>query len=322
MYLGIEIGGTKLQLGVGPDDGKLRGLWRGGVDVAAGPEGIRRQIVAAVPELLAKTGIARGELRGVGIGFGGPVDDATHTVIKSHQIEGWDDFPLADWIAELLDLPVVLGNDADVAGLAEALHGAGKGLSPIFYITIGSGIGGGFIINGEIYRGCGRGAAEIGHLRIAIPNNVYPMAIRLLEEVASGWGIEEQARQTIAYDGTGQAVVLRRLRRNRPIRVPLLAESARQGDPVVERIFQEAWNALAEGLCHIIALLCPRRIVIGGGVSLIGEELLFVPLRRMVAERTFKPFAGLTDIVPAALGEEVVVHGAIALARQRLPANA
>src|SRR5262245_44825578 len=154
MFLGIEIGGTKLQLGIGADDGKLCGLWRGTVDVAAGPEGIRRQIVAAVPELLDSAGIARGELHGVGIGFGGPVDDATRTCIRSHQIDGWNDFPLADWITELLDLPAVLGNDADVAGLAEALHGAGKGLSPVFYITIGSGIGGGFIINGEIYRGC------------------------------------------------------------------------------------------------------------------------------------------------------------------------
>src|SRR6185312_16998008 len=125
MYLGIEIGGTKLQLGVGADDGVLRSLWRGGVDVAAGPEGIRRQIMAAVPELLAKAGIERGELRGVGIGFGGPVDDATHTVIKSHQIAGWDNYPLAGWISEVVGLPAVLGNDADVAGLAEALHGAG-----------------------------------------------------------------------------------------------------------------------------------------------------------------------------------------------------
>ncbi len=160
-FLGIEIGGTKLQLGVGAGNGVLAGLWRGTVDVAAGPEGIRRQIVAAVPELLQRSGIEQGQLEGVGIGFGGPVDDATRTVIKSHQIEGWDDFPLADWVSDLVGLPAALGNDADVAGLAEALFGAGKGLSPIFYITIGSGIGGGFIINGEIYRGIGRGAAEI-----------------------------------------------------------------------------------------------------------------------------------------------------------------
>src|SRR5690349_17388080 len=105
MFLGIEIGGTKLQLGVGPDDGKLRGLWRGTVDAAAGADGIRRQIIAAVPELLARSGVERSALRGVGIGFGGPVDDATRTVIKSHQIAGWDGFPLADWVAELVGLP-------------------------------------------------------------------------------------------------------------------------------------------------------------------------------------------------------------------------
>src|SRR6266849_1430534 len=164
MYLGIEIGGTKLQIGLGPADGTLAGLWRGGVDAAAGPEGIRRQIHAAVPELLSRSGLNRAQVRGVGIGFGGPVDDITRTVIKSHQIEGWDNFPLADWVSDLLGIPAALGNDADVAGLAEALFGAGKGLSTIFYVTIGSGIGGGLIINGEIYRGCGRGAADIGHL--------------------------------------------------------------------------------------------------------------------------------------------------------------
>src|SRR5262249_3481644 len=153
----------------GPDNGRLRGLWRGTVDVAAGPEGIRRQITAAVPELLRLSGLDLSQLRSVGIGFGGPVDDATHTVIQSHQIQGWDNFPLLDWVSDVIGLPAVLGNDADVAGLAEALHGAGKGLSPIFYITIGSGIGGGFIINGEIYRGCGRGAAEMGHLQMDRP---------------------------------------------------------------------------------------------------------------------------------------------------------
>src|SRR5258708_6915404 len=133
MYLGIEIGGTKLQIGVGPADGTLAGLWRGAVEGAPGPEGIRRQVSAAGPALLSRSGLGRAQVRGVGIGFGGPVDDTTHTVIKSHQIEGWDSFRLAEWISDLLDLPAALGNDADVAGLAEALFGAGKRLSPIFY---------------------------------------------------------------------------------------------------------------------------------------------------------------------------------------------
>jgi glucokinase len=324
MFLGIEIGGTKLQLGVGPDDGRLRGLWRGSVDVAAGPEGIRRQIAAAVPDLLAKAGVDRSELRGIGIGFGGPVDDATHTVIKSHQIEGWDNFPLADWIAEVVGLPAVLGNDADVAGLAEALHGAGKGLSPIFYITIGSGIGGGFIINGEIYRGCGRGAAEVGHLQFQVhwlkdPQHVFSTPPETLEQLASGWGIAETAKKCVIHEQPIRSTLYSRMQQlHRPLSAKDVATAARQGDAFAESVLNGSIRYLADGICQVITLLCPRRIVIGGGVSLMGEKLLFEPLRRTVAERVFKPFAGLTDIVPAALGEEVVVHGAIALARKRL----
>jgi glucokinase len=320
MFLGIEIGGTKLQLGIGPDDGKLRGLWRGTVDVAAGPEGIRRQIRAAVPELLDSAGIERGELRGVGIGFGGPVDDATHTVIKSHQVEGWDSFPLADWISDVVGLPSVLGNDADVAGLAEALHGAGKGLSPIFYITIGSGIGGGFIINGEIYRGCGRGAAEIGHLwTLPVTDddddedeaNYGP-----LETVSSGWAIDTRA-QWYLFRHPNENLLLERLAGEQPVTTRHVAQAIELGDHVARSIMEWPVHLLAQAICQMIALLCPRRIVIGGGVSLMGERALFEPVRRKVQEMVFQPFAGLTDIVPAALGEEVVVHGAIALARKQ-----
>jgi glucokinase len=303
MYVGIEIGGTKLQLGIGAGDGILAALWRGSVNPAEGAEGIRRQIVQAVPELLGQAGIERSRLQGIGIGFGGPVDDATHTVIKSHQIEGWDNFPLADWIGELVGLPAVLGNDADVAGLAEALFGAGKGFSPVYYITIGSGIGGGLIIDGEIYRGCGRGAAEIGHLRVTGLQGL----ITTLEDVASGWGMQK----TLAEVG---GVI-------QPPSAAEIALAAARGDALARDVVELALDRLAEGICHVIALLCPRRIVVGGGVALMGEKLLFAPLRKAVAQRVFKPFAGCYEIVPAALGEEMVVHGALGLARKRLAAH-
>jgi glucokinase len=320
MYLGIEIGGTKLQLGVGPDDGKLRGLWRATVDPLRGAPGIREQILRAVPELLAQASVSREQLRGVGIGFGGPVDDATMTVIKSHQIDGWDDFPLADWVSEVVNLPAALGNDADVAGLAEALHGAGKGLSPIFYITIGSGIGGGFILNGEIYRGAGRGAAEIGHTVVNFNVGTSEgMGRDILEHLASGWGIANRAREELSDDCTRWEFPRPSSLKNIPaeeITAAQVADAARKGDYLAHFVMQEALVALAQAILQVIVLLCPRRIIIGGGVSLIGADQLFLPLREMVAQRTFAPFAGLTDIVPAALGEEVVVHGAIALARK------
>jgi glucokinase len=320
MYLGIEIGGTKLQLALGHGNGRLAGLWRATVDVQAGADGIRRQILNGVLELLDKAGLDRVQVSGVGIGFGGPVDDATSTVIKSHQIPGWDDFPLAQWIGDMLGWPALLGNDADVAGLAESLFGAGRGASPVFYITLGSGIGGGLIVNGEIQRGCGQGAAEIGHLRIPVQ---LPDGVRhfLLEELASGWAIERWARAEAARpEAAGFLSELARSKQD-PITARDVALAAREGDDYAWYILHRAWTSLAEAICHIIALVCPRRIVIGGGVSLMGERLLFEPLRKLVAERAFAPFAGCFEIVPAALGEEVVVHGALALARQRLEAK-
>jgi glucokinase len=296
----------------------LASLWRGPVDPATGPEGIRRQIVAAVPELLERSGVARDRLRGVGIGFGGPVDDATHTIIKSHQIDGWDGFPLADWISDLVELPAALGNDADVAGLAEALFGAGKGLSPIFYITVGSGIGGGLIINGEIYRGVGRGAAEIGHLQHTLRQGAFLHRRQTLEDVASGWGISRTVELLLNTNIPAYNDSLLQLLRQKGITAQDVAAAAEDGDQFAQNVLSVALEMLGDAICNVIALLCPRRIVIGGGVSLIGEKLFFEPLQRHVAEHVFRPFTGLTDIVPAALGEAVVVHGALALARRKL----
>lgn len=301
MFLGVEIGGTKLQLGLGRGDGQILALWRGTVDAAAGCEGIRRQIAVAVPKLLDRANQDRSSLRGVGIGFGGPTDDVTQTVIKSHQIAGWDNFPLAAWMAEQVGVPAVLGNDADAAGLGEALFGAGKGLSPIFYITVGTGIGGGLIIDGEIYRGVGKGAAEVGHLK------VRGEADATIEDLASGRGIEQNA-----------AAEASRFRLDGPrLTAQDVVAAAQAGDVTASKTLRHARSALADAICSVIALLCPRRVIIGGGVSLMGEDLFFRPIRKLVSERVFPPFAGLTDIVPAALGEEVVVHGALALAGKK-----
>jgi glucokinase len=298
MFLGIEIGGTKLQLGVGRGDGVLVKLWRGSVQPECGGEGIRQQILHAVPQLLGDSGLSLADIQRVGVGFGGPTDDATQTVVKSHHIHGWDGFPLAAWLTDLLGKPCVLSNDADVAGLAEALHGAGRGYDPLFYITVGTGIGGGLIVNGQMYRGVGRGAAEIGHVR---PSVQLDPPGGILEEYASGTGLGVRGSRALGRTVTGAEV----------------SALAKRGDPVCRRILAEACEALAENICTVIKLLCPRRVIIGGGVSLIGDELFFDPIRRAVAERGMTALAGRTDIVPAGLGEEVVVHGALALASSR-----
>jgi len=303
MFLGIEIGGTKLQLGLGAGDGTVVRLWRGTVDPALGGAGIRAEIVHNYPALLEAAGLKPSDIRGIGVGFGGPTDDATQSTITSHQIVGWDNFPLAAYLHENLGSPAVICNDADVAGLAEAHFGAGKGLSPVFYITVGTGIGGGLIIDGKIARGAGRGAGEIGHLRLRHPNYRLDVEMYTVESLASGTGIRNEARKHAK--GLGQNAT--------PIEI---AEAARSGDSGARSILDTAYQALAEGIISVISLLCPRRIIIGGGVSLMGDNLFFIPVRNYVACRRFLPFADLTAIVPAVLGEEVVVHGALALARQ------
>ena len=136
-FVAIEIGGTKLQLLVGDAAGKTLDEVRLTVDRSWGGAGIRAQIEEALPRLLAQW-----QPSALGVGFGGPVDWQTGQVCCSHQIEGWADFPLGQWLGQLSRRPVVVDNDANLAALGEATHGAGAGCSPVFYITLGSGVGG------------------------------------------------------------------------------------------------------------------------------------------------------------------------------------
>ena len=167
--LGIEVGGTKLQLGLGRADGSLAGLERLTVNPARGASGILTQIETAFGTLLRRRMLSAHDVRGIGVGFGGPVDVSRGRVQTSYQVEGWTDFPLVEELRRITGIAdVVIENDADTAGLAEARFGAGMGCSPLLYLTIGSGIGGALVVAGRIYRGSGLGAVEIGHMEIPV----------------------------------------------------------------------------------------------------------------------------------------------------------
>jgi len=346
--LGLEIGGTKLQLAVGNGiSAEFTEIWRGAIDAAAGAGSIREQILSAIPELLAKAHLNREDIAGVGIAFGGPVDADRGITLLSHQVSGWQAFPLVEWFANQLGWPALLQNDADSAALAEARYGAGQGFDPVLYVTVGSGIGGGLILGGRIFRGSGAGAAEIGHLRPGqLPRHV-PMAGDTVESIASGFGITERAKRTIAdyfatanyarsqfpSSGPNQTRLdLEFQHRLDPkqqrftklleiaggdadgITTVAIAEAAKRGDALSLGLLADATHAIGWALAQAITLINPGRIVIGGGVSLIGEELFFEPVRRACDQFVFPPFRGLAQIVPASLGEEVVVHGALAIA--------
>ena len=282
MLLAIEIGGTKLQLALGTPGGAIRREWRAAIDPASGAAGILAQIEAGAAELGA-AGVGA-----VGVGFGGPIGSDAGVVVTSHQVPGWDGFPLAEWCRTHFGAPAVVANDCDAAGLAEATLGAGAGASPVFYVTLGSGVGGALVIDGAVYDGAGRGAAEVGHLVVTANGGRGTV-----ESFASGWAVARRANLP-----DGEAVL----------------GACRRGEAPALAAIGAAVEALAEGLTHVVTLLCPRVVVVGGGAANFGEAFLFGPLRRELAARAFPPFAGLTDVVPAALGERVVLHGALLLA--------
>src|SRR2546430_4708630 len=182
-YLGIEIGGTNLQLVVGDDSAKIIERRHLAVDRAKGGAGIREQIKATLAELIpAKKPAA------VGVGFGGPVDWKTGEICRSHQIEGWADFKLGGWLQSLSGLPVRVDNDANTGTLGEALHGAGVGFNPVCYVTLGSGVGGGLVVDGKIYHGAKPGEAEIGHVLLDRSGTI-------VESRCSGWAVDAKIRQ-------------------------------------------------------------------------------------------------------------------------------
>ena len=339
MFLGIEIGGTKLQLGVGTGDGPpLVALERRDVDRAAGAARIREQILDAGRKLLSQYPVQR-----IGYGFGGPVNSATGRVITSHQVAGWTDFPIVDWTQDALGLPVRLGNDCDVAALAEASYGAGRGAGTVFYITVGTGIGGGLVIDRQM-QGAGRLAiAEIGHMR---PGLLADDPHLTVESLAAGPGIEAAAwalltgqprhplidagafrleDTTVAWSRDSRAeqadddtadLLSRCLGNVEQLTGQMIAQAAAHGNRLALAALHQMHVTLGWAIAQMITLLSPHVVVIGGGVSLMGEELFFEPLRRQVRRFVFPPLADAVQIVPAALDEEVVVHGAVALAAE------
>ncbi|MDX1953312.1 MAG: ROK family protein [Verrucomicrobiota bacterium] len=300
MYLGIEIGGTKLQLVLGNESAEIIQRVRLNVERSKGGEGIRYQISSALPGLL------EGKLlKGVGVGFGGPVNWQTGKIACSHQIEGWSEFPISEWLFELTKAPVRVDNDANTAALAEALLGSGIGFNPVFYITMGSGVGGGLVVENRIYHGAVPGEAEIGHLRLGKDG-------RILEESCSGWAVDRKIREALA---SRENSLLKTLVTAEGGEARHLATAVQRADPVAMRILQETCDDLAFGLSHVIHLCHPQSVVLGGGLSLMGE-LLVSTVERFLANYLMEAFYPGPRIALAKLGEDVVPRGALLLARE------
>ena len=310
LAIGIEIGGTKTQVGIGSRESRLlpNGILTRPVLRENGAVGIRADLVTMVTELLASEQLELSDISRIGIGFGGPVDASSGVALKSYQIEGWDNFPLRAWAEKEWSRPVFVQNDASTAGLAEALHGGGRGCRRVFYMTVGSGIGGGWIVDGEVDDGQGLGAAEIGHTWVTDPESGKPVEF---EELCSGWAIGRRARLAAQKQKTLMAEIAGTVKE---IDARVVYWAAEAGDELADRILSETCQGMGLAIGNVIALLHPERVILGGGVSLMGP-LFWERLRAEVRARTMPVFAPGVEVAPAELGQDVVVIGALCLGR-------
>jgi len=314
-FVGIEIGGTKLQSAIIGHDGCILLRTSDLVDASAGADTMRETLAAQLAWLVAAWRDRDGQnIEAVGIGFGGPVDRVRGVIATSFHVAGWNGFPLMDWVAgQLGGLPTVLENDANAAALAEATVGAGRDARLVFYSNSGSGIGAGFVIDGVLYRGRGSGEMELGHLRLGTDGGI-------LEDAASGWSIDRRVRDDVASHPNG---VMATLAAGQLADARILPASLAAHDAAAATILNDAARQYALALSHVVHLLNPEVIVLGGGVAEIGtawRDLVSGHLETFL----MAPFTPGPSVRLAALGQNVVLVGAAlaaaGIARSRRPA--
>ena len=309
--LGIDLGGTNIVAGAVRADGKkLLGLRSEPTRAERGAEKVVRRIVAMAKAVRSelRRELPGAELLGVGIGAPGPLDTRRGVVLLTPNL-GWVDMPLRDLVAEGTRLPAELDNDANCAVLGEWWQGAARGARHAIGLTIGTGIGGGLILDGKLHHGASDVAGEIGHTTIDTEGRRCKCGnYGCLEAYASGPAIALRAVEALAAGGPSllPSYVGGDLDR---ITAQTVYQAAHDGDELALEVVRETAKFLGAGVANLINIFNPEVVAICGGVTLAGERL-FQPLEREVARRAFRPAVQACRIVPGALTGSAGVYGA------------
>ncbi|HEX6070989.1 MAG TPA: ROK family protein [Longimicrobiaceae bacterium] len=314
--VGVDLGGTNIVTGLLPmQGGDVLALQTRPTESQRGPKFVVDRIVemveGSIATVLAEHGGTRDDVAGVGIGSPGPLDRATGIVINTPNL-GWRNFPLRDLIGNALALPAVLDNDANCATYGEWWLGAGRHADTLVGLTLGTGIGGGIVLGGEIYHGVSDVAGEIGHMTIDSTGRKCNCGnYGCLEAYASGPAIALRAVEGIE-SGVDTILVEMVGGKLDAITAATVYEAAVRNDPYAEEVMKDTARFLGTGVANIINILNPEMIVIAGGVTKAGDYL-FEPLRAEVRRRAFRSAEERCQIVPAELHGTAGVVGAAAV---------
>jgi glucokinase len=315
IIVGIDMGGTQLRFALFDDDYRILSRHAEATLPAQGSGAVLDRIIARVEALSEQAG--RDGLRAVGVSAPGPLDPFRGVILQAPNFPGWRDVPLTDRLSRALDCPVFVGNDANLAALAEQRRGAGQGLSDVVYITVSTGIGGGVISGGRLVLGRHGLGGEVGHMTLEPQGPRCNCGNRgCLEALASGSALGRQARELVQ---AGARTLIADLAEGDPERITarLVHQAAGRGDAVAIDLFRRAGMYLGIGIANLMAVLNPAMIIVGGSVAKAGH-LLFVPMQATIRERIYESFWRDCPVVLAALGDDVGLIGAAIWAREAL----
>lgn len=309
--IGVDIGGTNLVVGAVAEDGsRVIGAHVRPTDPTRGADAVVDDIVAMVEHTreVLRFGEPDSDVLGLGIGAPGPLDTKNGIVLLTPNL-GWIDMPLRARLSEPLGLPASLDNDANCAVLGECWIGAARNARYVIGVTIGTGIGGGIVIDGKLYHGASDAAGEIGHMTIDLNGRRCSCgAYGHLEAYASGPAIANRATEQVEAGAPSKLaeMVGGDLKK---VTAQTVYLAAQQGDQLAHEVVRETATYLAAGIASLLNIFNPDLVVIVGGVTGAGDRL-FDPLRHEVARRAFKPAVQACEIVPGALGGLAGVYGA------------
>jgi len=315
--IGIDLGGTKIHVVACDQNGQVLARARRDTKQWKGREAVIDRMVSMVEDLLADNDLPRRDLLGVGIGAPGLVDPDSGILYSSVMLPGWYDVPLAATLGGRLRTDIVVDNDANAAAYGEWWIGAGRGANTLVCLTIGTGIGGGLIINGQLYRGPDGTASEFGHMSIEYDGIECICGSRgCLGMLASGTAMARMAREAIE---SGRKTAMTSLVKGQiqHITGEIVAQAAEQGDPLAGEIVDQIARYLGIGIANLVNIFNPDKVVLSGGVAQIGDRL-FNRVREEAEKRSFDVPFRRVQILPASLGLDAGAIGMAGILRMTL----
>ncbi|HZQ34504.1 MAG TPA: ROK family protein [Dehalococcoidia bacterium] len=307
----IDLGGTKILTAVVASSGEVRSSDRIATRAGEGPDAVCEEMVASLRRACGQAGTKLDALTGIGVSAAGPLDAGRGVLTEPPNLPGWKDVPLGRMLHGRCDLRVVLENDANAAALGEFVFGAGRGTRDMVYITVSTGVGGGVVCGGRLYRGASGAAGEIGHMTIAYRGERCGCGrAGCLEAYASGTAIAREGRH--AAESGGSPALAAQAAGGQAIDAEAVARAAEAGDAAAAAILARAAEYLGVGLMNTVHLFNPELIVLGGGVSNLRARVI-EPAIAFMRDHAFPTMAGAVRVAYAARGDEAPVLGAAAL---------